>query len=811
MTKALRGLFAALALVLWTGLALAQPQSDPVDYEAWADLAARAEQAVQEGRASDAALEELRANVASWRDELLRAQGQNANRIQTLQSQLDTLGQPPENGEEPPEISKRRAELETQLAELRAPVQRAEEAHARANGIVEQIDTVIRERQTQELLELGPSPLYPANWPPALTDLTRSLDRSWQEIVRNAETDTLRREARQNAPLILLYGALGLMLILRGNRWARIGVERLRGATRRGTGVFRFAISLGQILLPLAGIYAISQAAIVSGIIGARSTILLEQIPVWATVLLGIRWLADQTFNENDEVATLPLEDSDRKEALAYANILSVLFVARDVLHTLIDLDGYAPQTESVLQFPLVALTGIMLFRLAQIRNRADAHLGEEDDPNGFRLRLARMIGRACLVIGVVGPVMAAIGYSQVGEALVYPAVSTLALIALVLVLQHFIHSLYFLVAGRDPDEANSLIPVLAGFLLALATIPILALIWGARVADLTEVWARFQEGFTLGERRISPTDFLLVIIVFAIGYVITRLVQGALRTSVLPKTKLDIGGQNAIVSGLGYVGIILAGIIAVTAGGLDLSSLAIVAGALSVGIGFGLQTIVSNFVSGIILLAERPISEGDWIEVNGQHGIVKDIAVRATRIETFDRFDLIVPNADLVSGQVRNYTRGNVLGRVIVKVGVAYGTDTRKVEKILLDIARDHPLVIMNPAPYVYFAGFGDSAMEFQIRAILSDINEILGVETDMYHAIAERFAEEGVEIPFPQRDLWLRNPDTLRPASEPDSDTDKDRGRSRPQGSEQVGRVSQSAGGQRPPGDGDGDGDGE
>ncbi len=807
MTRLLRGLCAALALTLWAGLALAQ-QDDEIDYEAWTDLASRAEQVVSEGRASDAALEELRASVASWRDELLRAQGQNANRIDTLQQQLDTLGQPPETGEEPPEISQRRAELETRLAELRAPVQRAEEAHARANGIVTQIDTVIRERQTQELLELGPSPLNPANWPPALADLTRSLDRSWREIVRNAETEALQREVRENAPLILLYALIGLMLILRGNHWARIGVERLRGATRRGTGVFRFAISLGQIALPLAGIFALSQAAIASGIIGQRWTILLEQIPVWAMVLLGIRWLADQTFNENDEVATLPLDDGDRREALAYANILAVLYVARDVLHTLIDLDGYAPQTESVLQFPLVLLTGLMLFRLAQIRNRGDAHLSDdEQDPNGFRLRLARMIGRACIVIGVVGPIMAAIGYGQVGEALVFPAVSTLALIAVVLVLQHFVHSLYYLVTGRDPVADNSLIPVLAGFLLALAAVPALALIWGARVADLTEVWARFQEGFTLGERRISPTDFLLVIVVFAVGFGITRLVQGALRTTVLPKTKIDIGGQNAIVSGLGYVGVILAAIVAVTAGGLDLSSLAIVAGALSVGIGFGLQTIVSNFVSGIILLAERPISEGDWIEVNGQHGIVKDISVRATRIETFDRFDLIVPNADLVSGQVRNYTRGNVLGRVIVKVGVAYGTDTRKVEKILLNIARDHPLVIMNPAPYVYFAGFGDSAMEFQIRAILSDVNEILGVETDMYHAIAERFAEEGIEIPFPQRDLWLRNPDTLRPA-EPVAGTAPDT-QGRPEGSDQVGRVSQSAAGQRPPGDGDGDGE--
>ncbi|MFP4275013.1 MAG: DUF3772 domain-containing protein [Paracoccaceae bacterium] len=786
--RLLTGLFAAtFGVWLLLGAALAQ---DTPDYDRWASLAERAEDVLERGLASTSALETLREQVAGFREQFLDGQDANAARIETLRGQIEALGPVPEEGEESQEIAERRAELQEQLDRLMAPRVAAEEAYTRADGLIREIDDIIRERQTDALLSLGPTPVDPRYWPGAVEALWSSVGGVWQEGVSNWASPIERRALASNLPLVLGLLLVAAILFLRGNAWVERAGERMRGIIRRGSGVWSVLISFGHIVLPLAGLYAITWALRLSGLAGLRGEVVLEHLPEWGVFVLGVRWIAGRIFHSHDRDAHLPLEALPRAEARWYATVLALLVVIHSVISAFGDLDNLSEATLAVLVFPVVVLIGLLLFRLGQILRRFCVVTEEDTEEEAFRDRLIRLVGLASMIVAVLAPVMAGIGYRNAAVALLLPWVSTLALAGLLMVLQRFLGDVYRLVTGKSDADTESLVPVLIGFVLALGTLPALALIWGARVADLTEIWTRFREGFVLGETRISPTDFLTFVIVFVLGYTATRFLQGALRSSVLPKTRIDLGGQNAIVSGMGYVGILLAALLAISAAGLDLSSLAIVAGALSVGIGFGLQNIVSNFVSGIILLIERPVSEGDWIEVGGQMGYVRAISVRSTRIETFDRTDVIIPNADLVSGVVTNWTRNNTVGRVIVPVGVAYGTDSRKVEAILREIAEDHPMVLLNPAPSVVFRGFGADSLDFEIRAILRDVNWALSVHSDMNHAIARRFAEEGIEIPFAQRDVWLRNPEVLRaPAGTPETPEPSDRlekgGRGDPAGS--------------------------
>ncbi|MET4102060.1 potassium efflux system protein [Roseovarius sp. MBR-78] len=732
------------------------------DYEAWENLAGRVEGALESGEVATQVLEELRGQVAEFRQQFTEAQGANATTIKTVRDQLAALGPPPETGDEPENIAAQREELNRRLTRIEAPVRTAELARSRAEGLIAGIDETIRARETAELLRIGPMPVNPLHWPDAVRALYRLTGDVSAEVARSWQSPIERTILRDNLPVIVVWALLGLVLLARGRRWSVRLMQRLVGeAPSAGRWIASFVVSLGEWLLPYAGIYALVRAISASGMTGVRGDLLLGTLLPAAFILLLARWLAQRVFPRHEPRGpVLSLDDRCRYSGRLYGALLGLVVAAFHFIQAVTEGARWSEAATNVVIFPVQVLTGLLLWRIAALLGlHARACAAENDGEAGLSGRVARLVARLVLAVAVIGPLLAAVGYVKAAQALMLPAALSLMLLAALVILQRLLTELYVMATGNRDGAAESLVPVLAGFAVIVLSLPGFALIWGARQAQLVEVWTSFTQGVSLGGVQISPVVFVTFAAVFALGYITTRLVQGALRNTILPKTRLDTGGRNAIVSGTGYVGIFLAAVIAITSAGIDLSSLAIVAGALSVGIGFGLQNIVSNFVSGIILLIERPISEGDWIEVGGQHGYVKSISVRSTRIETFDRTDVIVPNADFVSGTVTNYTRGNTVGRVIVPVGVAYGSDTRRVEAILREVAEAHPMVLMAPAPNVVFRGFGDSALDFEIRAILRDVNWVMTVHSDMNHEIARRFAEEAIEIPFPQQDVWFRN----------------------------------------------------
>jgi small-conductance mechanosensitive channel len=356
---------------------------------------------------------------------------------------------------------------------------------------------------------------------------------------------------------------------------------------------------------------------------------------------------------------------------------------------------GFPTATQGVLDAPLIVAAAFLFWRSGALIRRAVPKPAETVEPAGAEAGDASFVASLLWVLSqilngaaLVGLAASAMGYTALANFAIFPMIGSLGLISLLVILQTAFRNLFAFLTGAGEDEARAaLLPVLATFASGIALVPLLALVWGARWTDIADAWEFMRDGVQVGGSRIGLSSVLTILVVFALGFAITRLLQSTLKSTVLPRTKLDAGGRNAITAGLGYVGLTLAAIAAITAAGVDLTGFALVASALSIGIGFGLRTIVENFVSGVIMLIERPVSEGDWIEVGGQMGIVKDISVRSTRIQTFDRTDVIVPNSDFVSGMVTNWTRGNTVGRVIVPVGVGYDADSRKVEELLMEI----------------------------------------------------------------------------------------------------------------------------
>lgn len=409
------------------------------------------------------------------------------------------------------------------------------------------------------------------------------------------------------------------------------------------------------------------------------------------------------------------------------------------------------------------------------------ARMREKDD-----LRWLGLLVAMVLLISLGAEWM---GYRNLATMILRILLGSLIAFWAVLIMLRLFHELYDALdrgEGAWPQKLRHLLSVEAGrpvpglVWLRLATNVLLwslfgyALlrIWHVSAAAIQRVEDSLIAGFTIGQFQIVPYRILMAIAIFAVLVTFARWMQTRFDRHWLRYAKMDHGAREAVVTITGYVIMTIAALVSLSIAGFEFGNLAIIAGALSVGIGFGLQNIVNNFISGLILLFERPVKTGDWIVVGNTEGYVKRISIRSTQIQTFDRADVIVPNSELISQQVTNWMLYDSQGRARVPIGVAYGSDTQKVKEILEKIGKEHPSVITDgsyPEPKVLFLGFGDSALNFELRCFVRNIDNRLQVVSDLNFAIDAAFRAEGVEIPYPQRDLHVRS---LPPGYRPNQD---------------------------------------
>ena len=301
-------------------------------------------------------------------------------------------------------------------------------------------------------------------------------------------------------------------------------------------------------------------------------------------------------------------------------------------------------------------------------------------------------------------------------------------------------------------SKADFLMTLLVTPLLVLFLIYSLLTLWGMPGAFMLQAVKKLVFGFKVGGINISLISIVTGLLVFLISLTLVKMMKNRLSNNLLNRINMDEGIKHSLISGFSFTGFIISAILAIVAMGVDLSNLAVIAGALSVGIGFGLQDVIKNLVSGIILLFERPFKVGDWVLIGGEEGKIKQINIRSTEVETFNKASVIIPNATLISSSLTNLTHGNNWQRQSITVGVSYDSDAEQVTKLLLECARSCKKVMKVPAPYVLFKNFGESSLDFELRIYVSDIWSGWSAGSDVRYEILRRFREANINIAYPQ-----------------------------------------------------------
>jgi small-conductance mechanosensitive channel len=702
-------------------------------------------------------LDRLRVSATAERDQFRQA-------ATTTQTQLDALGPAPAAGQprEAPAVTESRRQLAVRLQSMQDSAKQAELALTRIIALQDEVADEARRQFARQLLYRGTSPFNPDFWRNGSEDIAAvsaqvtSLPEQWWAA------DEGRRPGRTTLlQIVMVIGVAGILLIPM-QRWLsrNYGVHpenETPSAVRRT--IAAFTVLLGHTAMPLAVLWAaygvLAGNQWLGGLVGSMVLMLMQA----ASIALLARGLAQATLAPRQPAwALIPLPRPEREKLLRRAAgfAIGMMLLASLVAPSRVPDFGIAGRN--------MVIAAVALFLFVSNLAFSDPRLWRPltDDWRPLRLLAGLVFG-----INLIALIALLLGYYGFAAFLSYGLLgSALTLGAYVVVRVAIRDGLANLAESPDsrfrvwrqtlglsgPLSTTSqlLLGLLADMVLFILLLIGLAFAWGVSRATLIGYMLELFYGVTIGPVTISLGNILAAVVVLVIGIGITRLLSGGLNARLETQAGIDPGVRNSMVTGLTYAGYLLAIVAGVGVVGLDLSNLAIIAGALSVGIGFGLQNIVNNFVSGLILLIERPVKVGDWVVVGSREGYVRRINVRSTEIETFPRASVIIPNSELISQSVMNWTHRNRLGRIDIALNLSYAADLEKAREILMQCLTEHPDILSMPAPQVIFRDFGAGTLQFALRGHIADVEKRHLIESDLRFAIHKALKDSGVGLPY-------------------------------------------------------------
>jgi small-conductance mechanosensitive channel len=738
-----------------------------------------AEKALQHLNNMEEDLGTLRINVEEILADASRTADALRPELALVRTQIEKLGPPPakDGPAETPAIAAERQRLSTLASLLDGAIKSTELTWVRARQLIERITVMRHAIFTKNLMERLPSPLLPGLW----RDLINEAPGVAHRFNYLAE-DWLRWAEQKRLQLSLLFVAVILLFVVLWHLTTRLTNRRPIGPEAAPPSFFERAKAVAWIA-PLRALAAVAAAMLLYGGLDALGLLYPPWVRAAAAVLKAVVIFAAVSALITGVLA--PKDPNWRLVNLADASAARIARLLKaiaavyaiDVALTEISRAFFVPLTLSVVQSfaSSTAFAGLLIGLLLT------PFAPQQETAVPVSRHYPRLLKLPLWVIAVGIIATALLGYVALARFLAQQLVLTgvvvvvgwlayLAIRALTreppqrsFPVRDILENRFGLDAPRRNQLAR-LTELALTLAVVIAAIPLLMLQWGFSGADIRDWFTSILFGIEVGQFRFSLARILLGIVLFIALLFATRIFQRWLREKALQQTRMDPGIVNSIDTVVGYACIALAALLAISYAGFDITNLAIVAGALSVGIGFGLQSIVNNFVSGLILLIERPIKVGDRIVVGDQQGLVRRISVRATEIETFDRASLIVPNSELITGRVLNWTHRDSLVAVNVKVGVSYDADPERVIGILRKCAEEHPEVLKFPEPSAVFEAFGDSALMFNLRVSLPDISNAIAVQSALRTAVFKALRAAQIEIPFNQVDVNLRDLDGLK-----------------------------------------------